>query len=1002
MKRDAKIDLDDIQAHLISSARPAAARYYFFRISDPKSFTVFLGSKPFQNLLLSEQDVLEPQQDPMDTLGCFANIAFSFQGLVHLGLPRTVLGQFPLAFREGMAGRAAFIGDNGVDAPEQWCGFYGTRHIHGMLALNYMPWYRAEYDYRFANFKPPAHWSKKDQKAHFRILDACWQSLGNVSGIEILQQEEAHVIRYESRLKEHFGFDDGISQPKIAHARQSYRAVGKKRSDKADWEPLATGEFVLGYLDELDTNNRKLSGEDVENPRLPMPKAPLERAYHQLTMNGSFLAYRKLEQDVKGFRAFCDDNGGNDLAEKLVGRTLAGAPLGTQRGTLENNEFDFGDDPEGKQCPFASHVRRVNPRLTLNRGVNEGTIRVDQHRIVRRGMAYGPFIQPGIDVARASKAERGLHFFCYNARLDSQFEFIQKNWINSCDFMRFPSSVVDPIVGNRSMDGVQLFSLNESSMPVSGLKQFVFVRGGEYFFTPGKQGLALIAGLSEPLDPFVSPKQHIKPFEPESSDPFDIAQYVDAQLLMSGKCFVKLWVDMEQGKQAPFYYFAKEDDLKAILGLPHQFTNDLYRKRVLHLTDMDMLLSAPESPAREADKRAMWSLLKPEDLPSLLQGALAPELGAARERMLKDGSLDLVSELARRLPLAMMKHFFGVQPPAEKKGKPLSKAQIADFFDRDSFELLPPQWQENYTELGFSTTPDDTLLFWTRALFLEVFLNQYNASFITNGARQVARELIPHLEKQIRKAFDAGPNQPERKPYTVLTGLIELKRPLWEKNRDARARKQIVAEVRQHLLEFMVGSTDTTAKAITQVISTLLGFGKDLISGIRYMLRESEQGNALLDVWLQKQRAGTLTDKIVGSFEKELLNPLIINCLRLNPVAPMVPRYCTNGATYTTSTGEVLNIEPGATVCLVAEVTMKAKLKSAAENKTLPPAGEDLIFFDHTPHGCMGRELAMYQIREALKMLLSLDKVRPAAGKSGMLQEKFHLPVSLMLRVGSD
>ena len=49
----------------------------------------------------------------------------------------------------------------------------------------------------------------------------------------------------------------------------------------------------------------------------------------------------------------------------------------------KGNDFDYSKDPEGKACPFQSHIRRANPRGTRD------DIRTVP-RIMRRGMSDGP------------------------------------------------------------------------------------------------------------------------------------------------------------------------------------------------------------------------------------------------------------------------------------------------------------------------------------------------------------------------------------------------------------------------------------------------------------------------------------------------------------------------------------------------------------------------------------------------------------------------------------
>jgi deferrochelatase/peroxidase EfeB len=109
----------------------------------------------------------------------------------------------------------------------------------------------------------------------------------------------------EPDLREHFGYRDGFSQPIL-------KGSGME-SIPGQEAPLEPGEFVLGYPDE--------EGE-VAGASLPAA----------LARNGSFLALRKLHQDVAAFRRFLQDNaaiaGGVEvLAAKMMGRWRGGAPL---------------------------------------------------------------------------------------------------------------------------------------------------------------------------------------------------------------------------------------------------------------------------------------------------------------------------------------------------------------------------------------------------------------------------------------------------------------------------------------------------------------------------------------------------------------------------------------------------------------------------------------------------------------------------------------------------
>jgi hypothetical protein len=91
-----------------------------------------------------------------------------------------------------------------------------------------------------------------------------------------------------------------------------------------------------------------------------------------------------------------------------------------------------------------------------------------------------------------------------NANIARQFEFLQNAWIASTKFSGLTSES-DPLLGNRiSIPGCPVtgnFTMPGSSrLPrgVSGLPQFVTVRGGSYFFLPSLRVLRYFAALRNP------------------------------------------------------------------------------------------------------------------------------------------------------------------------------------------------------------------------------------------------------------------------------------------------------------------------------------------------------------------------------------------------------------------------------------------------------------------------------------------------------------------------
>jgi Dyp-type peroxidase family len=279
--------------------------------------------------------------------------------------------------------------------------------------------------------------------------------------------------------REHFGFADGFGQPKPVVAGR-----GRTERDRQEaGRTTALGEFVHGYRD-----------EDGGLP--PAPAPPFDR-------NGTFMVFRKLAQDVMGFRALLRElawwhfNSDQELtAAKLVGRWRDGTPL-IQRPTPATapprranrlNDFGYGGDPDGYSCPIGAHIRRANPRD----GLHGGYKRTRRHRIMRRGMPYGPWLPAIGPDADPSDAEdkRGLLFVCLNTSIANQFEVVN-GWLNDGAAFGLGSDV-DVLAGTGP---VGMMSVQGAPPVLMAGRSLVWTRGGEYLFLPSLHALdALAAG----------------------------------------------------------------------------------------------------------------------------------------------------------------------------------------------------------------------------------------------------------------------------------------------------------------------------------------------------------------------------------------------------------------------------------------------------------------------------------------------------------------------------
>lgn len=414
------------------------------------------------------------------SLDVAVQIAFTATGLRAVGLPETVLAGFANEFVEGMTTpfRQRLLGDTEESAPEQWAwGADTTTPIHAVLLLYAI-----------------------DTAALARAQAAEMQR-ASAEGVRVVQELDT----VDLKGREHFGFHDGVSQP-------AFRGLPHTADDPA---ALPTGEFILGYQ-----NAYHLYGE---RPLLPPSSAATEQLPRDaggsggadLGRNGTYVVLRQLRQDVRGFWRFTDSWAGRTrgtsdeaqrtwLASRIVGRWPSGAPLALSpdhddAALADANDFTYhASDPAGLRCPIGSHIRRANPRDSLDpkpgstRSLNVN----DHHRILRRGREYGAPVDPATLLEDVSDpTDRGLYFLCLNASIRRQFEFVQHTWVNNPQFAGLYHDD-DPLIGSHGLGG-GTFTVPGAPVRVrvQGVPRFVTVRGGAYLFMPGIRALRYFGSL---------------------------------------------------------------------------------------------------------------------------------------------------------------------------------------------------------------------------------------------------------------------------------------------------------------------------------------------------------------------------------------------------------------------------------------------------------------------------------------------------------------------------
>ena len=411
---------------------------------------------------------------------CPANIGFTFRGLekLELGVPyQRVFQEKAKAFVEGARARAARrLADSGSSAAQCWDKRFEPDHAHVLLCTH------------------------ADTKEELEQFAAELRGIPGAGGLGGWEQpfEGCHLTNDKKFRTEHFGFRDGISNPIIeGFSRHKTNAH-------------APGEFLLGYWNDKKYNPWLLINPSPKpNPWLrPLNPAPELTEFFR---NGSFAAFRQLEQDVGSFNASVETwakqlGGGQDLEKwreyvkaKLAGRWLNGAVV--QPGQNESpalsdseleasklNTFEFSEDPSAHGCPFGAHIRRMNPR-------NDSVVPIRRRPLIRRGMPYGPRFDPARDQPRGLL---GL-FFC--ASLEDQFERLLVEWGNANPMgPDNRGSARDPLASSRQNPRA-CFDIpmpGEALRQLDGFSQYVTTRGTLYAFFPSLGTIGRIARRGAP------------------------------------------------------------------------------------------------------------------------------------------------------------------------------------------------------------------------------------------------------------------------------------------------------------------------------------------------------------------------------------------------------------------------------------------------------------------------------------------------------------------------
>src|SRR6185436_13763836 len=122
------LELDDIQiGALHERPSPYVGTYLLLRIDDRAAGRALV--RRLLPLVDSGRSTALPEH------GAWITVAFTYSGLRALGVPQESLDSFTPQFQQGMAARAAQLGDVGESDPGNWEHPLGTSEVHVAIAV---------------------------------------------------------------------------------------------------------------------------------------------------------------------------------------------------------------------------------------------------------------------------------------------------------------------------------------------------------------------------------------------------------------------------------------------------------------------------------------------------------------------------------------------------------------------------------------------------------------------------------------------------------------------------------------------------------------------------------------------------------------------------------------------------------------------------------------------------------------------------------------------------
>jgi deferrochelatase/peroxidase EfeB len=480
------LNLADIQGFILRGYRMPMVRHFLLTVGVPAQARKLLarfvsGDESDAPQITTAEDWHvgfepgpgdNPSEAPRRKPDYCLNVGITWPGMLALEIqqrvPNISFKSFA-AFTQGPAARANLVGDTGPSAPQNWIDAFQKGGDHVIVTLHAI--------------SPDAMKTYSDRLVPLFSEGNAFREIWRTDGMALMEMQNGTPV---PTFKVHFGYTDGISMTTIRSGPEKYHPDHQ--------QPCEPWLFVLQ--------------DAAENYFVPEPR--------ELGLNGSFAVFKMIETDVVGFENFLqsqkDKIDPELLAAKICGRWRNGVPLALSPDTdspaggiapdqMNNYEYvnaDGSGDPKGLRCPVGAHMRRINPRGQPVTGQGQPGGSNNTHRLIRRGMPYGPVYDPNQPY---DGIPRGLLGYFINSSIENQYEFVLGHWVNDSEFagsVRLNPKSKDPMIATQD-PAESIFVIPQANgappIKVTGFSSFVTTKAAAYCFLPSITAIKFIAQL---------------------------------------------------------------------------------------------------------------------------------------------------------------------------------------------------------------------------------------------------------------------------------------------------------------------------------------------------------------------------------------------------------------------------------------------------------------------------------------------------------------------------